>query len=244
MNKKLMANKKFKIRNFGYPLYHVGELDITKKSNFSYEGNGLSVSICPSAWESIARISSSTVWKITKRGKKLLDYYETTEDIHNDIVEWGIENGYLEEIFGKYAYRYYSDELDRYLCESYDSFKEIVDAHLVEGFYNSYDEYLNSEEGDDEVIFPVRAFLPTEKLQNESLILVTESNCVDQNFLLYVEKYTDYDGVYWDDRLDILSLSAPRGVIFNSRLDSFNKTLMTKGDYCEPDDIQNQLWDY
>lgn len=63
-------------------------------------------------------------------------------------------------------------------------------------------------------------------------------------FLLYLEEYTDYDGVYWDEELDVLTLTAPRGVIFNSKLSSIDIKLVTIGDCYEADCINNQLWDY
>lgn len=31
-------------------LYHLGSMNIESKSRYSYEGDGLSVSICPEAW--------------------------------------------------------------------------------------------------------------------------------------------------------------------------------------------------
>lgn len=55
----------------------------------------------------------------------------------------------------------------------------------------------------------------------------------EQNFLLYIEKCTDYDGVYWDDMFDILGLSAPIGVIFNSRVHNFRKSLISWHDVDE-----------
>ena len=47
-------------------LYHVGTTDIKNKGKDSYEGKGLSVSICPTAWCKIAKIYSSDVWEFKK----------------------------------------------------------------------------------------------------------------------------------------------------------------------------------
>ena len=61
MKSKCLIDNNLKFNNFPFPLYHVGSMDISKKTRNSYEGNGLSVSICPSAWESIAKICNYNV---------------------------------------------------------------------------------------------------------------------------------------------------------------------------------------
>lgn len=225
-----------------YPLYHVGTMDISKKSDYSYEGNGLSVSICPSAWESIARMSSFEVWKLEKEDMKLLDYSKVTPEIYNNIREWGVENGFLEEVFGRYAHTYYDEELGRdvsILCENLED--ALIDIGLEPDEYSTYEEYLDSEDGDEDSIYPIKSFKATEKLKAISLIEVDEGKCAEeQNFLLYLENYTDYDGVYWDEDLDIIGLTAPRGVIFNNKIDTFKIELMD----CMAEDIEEQLWDY
>lgn len=95
------------------------------------------------------------------------------------------------------------------------------------------------------MIYPTKSFKATEKLKDISLVNVDEGKYAEeQNFLLHLEKYTDYDGVYWDEELDVLGLTAPRGVIFNSKINSFNISLVTTGDCFEVKNIQNQLFDY
>lgn len=242
---KCLINENLIFNNLEYPLYHVGSMDIKKKSRHSYEGNGLSVSICPSAWESIARISNSKVWKLEKEDMKLLDYYEVPREVYDSITKWGIENGYLEEVYGRYAYSYYSEELGRDVSILCDNFTDAMEEVCLEDIYATYEDYLNSDDGDEETVYPVKSYKATDKLQDSSLIEVDEGKYAEeQNFLLYLEKYTDYDGVYWDEELDVLGLTAPRGVIFNNKLNSFNISLVSNDDCFEADDIQNQLFDY
>ena len=45
---------------------------------------------------------------------------------------------------------------------------------------------------------------------------------------IYAEQVLDYDGIYWDEILDVASYSAPRGVIFNSKLPSFDVVNITQ----------------
>ena len=39
---------------------------------------------------------------------------------------------------------------------------------------------------------------------------------------VYLENNTEYDGIWWEEELDVLKYSAPRGVIFNSKLKTWD----------------------
>lgn len=207
-----------------YTLYHVGTADIKNKSKNSYEGNGLSVSICPSAWCKIAKIGSSDVWALKKSNMRLLDYYSLKDDVLDKITNWGIENEYLEEVYVRYVYEYFDEELDRTVAVLCYDFKSALEETCEETQYESYEDYLLNVEAEHRDIYPYKTYKATEKLRAKSLIDIPEGDMSkEQNFLIYIEENTDYDGVYWDDKFDILGLSAPRGVIFNSKIETFHK---------------------
>lgn len=240
MSNKLLINNDIVFSELNYPLYHMGEMDISKKSSFSYEGNGLSVSMCPLAWLNIINVSSSKVWELDKKDIKLLDYYSIPEKSRKDIIQWGIKNDYLIAVEGRYIYKLY-DEFERTMDMLCDSFKEACLEACLENEYSSYEDYLNSEESKKEIIIPTISYNPTGKLIKESLIKIDKDNIEDMVLMLYLEKYTDYDGIYWRHELDTDILSAPCGVIFNSRLKFFNKKLVSlEGAY----KIKNQLYEY
>ena len=50
---------------------------------------------------------------------------------------------------------------------------------------------------------------------------VSSSTAFDLLTTFYVEQVLNWDGIYWDDRYDPYDYSAPRAVIFNSKLNSF-----------------------
>lgn len=205
-------------------LYHVGTTDIKNKGKDSYEGNGLSVSICPTAWCKIAKIYSSDVWEFKKPNIKLLDYHSVGSDTFDKIAIWGVKNGYLEEVYGKYVYEYFDEELGRNTAVLCDDFKSALEEACIDSQYESYEDYLLSKDSDYYDIYPYKTYKATEKLKSKSLIDISEGDMSkEQNLLIYLEENTEYDGVYWDDNLDVLGLSAPRGVIFNSKIDTFNK---------------------
>lgn len=62
----------------------------------------------------------------------------------------------------------------------------------------------------------------TDKLKIETKqSIIDVSQTFDLLLTIFVEKTTNYDGIWWNDRLDVLDYSAPRGVIFNSKLNNW-----------------------
>ena len=188
-------------------LYHVGTLDITQKSNFSHEGNGLSVSNCPDAWRQITKgVTNGKTFMLQKCGMKLLDFYMLTAAEQAKIQNWAVSNGYVKET-------------TLYKSITWDEFGEEFFS-----LYESYDEAF--AEADEEVdrVRPVDGLLPTQKLKDISLVRIELLQVRDFITSLYAEQVLDYDGIYWDELLDVGIYSAPRGVIFNSKLPSFTVT--------------------
>lgn len=189
------------------PIYHVGTMDISKKSNFSQEGNGLSVSNCPDAWRQITEgFSHGDCFKLSKPYMKLLDYYSLTDEEKTTIQKWAVQQGYVSP--GVVYKAVFGDEI-----------------------YSLYDQYEKAleEVGDDpESVVPIESILPTQKLLDYSLVKVELLDLPSIIAELYAEQVLDYDGVYWDEVLDVYSYSAPRGVIFNSKLPTFQATNLTE----------------
>lgn len=192
-------------------LYHVGTMDISKKSRYSHEGNGLSVSNCPDAWVSITNgFTHGDYFKLSKPDLKLLDYYALTQKEKDQIQLWAIENGYVQEGTLFKAISWGEDG------EEYFS------------VYASYEEALWEADEEEDRVTPVSGLLPTQKLFDQSLVKVELLHIPGIITGLYAEQVLDYDGVYWDEVLDIGSYSAPRGVIFNSKVSSFEVVNTTK----------------
>lgn len=215
-------------------LYHVGTMDIANKSQFSLEGNGLSVSICPKAWMKIARISSSIIWSLYKKNMKMLDYYSLTENDFKIATNWGIEQGYLEECI-TYKSIKFDDEMDCELEMIHSTFEDACEEACFEEEYTSYEEYLEFKEYEYSRVEKITGYNPTKKLKIISMVNVDISNSEEINLLIFLEKNTDLDGVYWDEELDEYKYSAPRGVIFNSKVNTFSKERVY---ICEDCDIR------
>ena len=64
--------------------------------------------------------------------------------------------------------------------------------------------------------------LPTSKLISSSMQgRIEPSQTFDLLLTIFVEKTTNYDGIWWNNKLDVMKYSAPRGVIFNSKLNNW-----------------------
>lgn len=188
-------------------LYHVGTMDITKKSKFSHEGNGLSVSNCPDAWRRITEgLTHGKTFMLRNRGMKLLDFYMLTAEEKSEIQRWAVSNGYVEEA---------------------TLYKSITWNEFGEEFfslYESYEEALTEADNEEERVQPVDGLLPTQKMKDTSMVHIELLQVRDFVTTLYTEQVLNYDGIYWDELLDEGVYSAPRGVIFNSKLPSFTVT--------------------
>lgn len=179
-------------------VYHVGDIDLNKKSKNSLEGSGLSISLHPEAWKQISETTYGDTHTLLNDNGIFLDYYKLKASQKNEIINWGVDNGYVEL---KETYRVYYDDGSYVEFEDYEKAK-----------YEAGDEYKlkSNKKG---------GLIPTEKLRIEThqqKIDILQS--FDLLLTVYTEKNTNFDGVWWNDRLDVYENSAPRGVIFNSKL--------------------------
>lgn len=182
-------------------IYHVGYMDISKKRD-GYEGSGLSVSEHPNEWEKINKLTTGDLNVLTKKYSKFLDYYTLTDSYKNKVVKWGIVNSYIENI-ETYTVSWYDDEYEDTMSMVFDNLEEANEEA------ESYDTEVETNSG----------LKATEKLKNISIQKSIDiSSSFDILLTIYLESETDYDGVWWNEILDIGLLSAPRGVIFNSKL--------------------------
>jgi hypothetical protein len=187
-------------------VYHVGSMDVNNKSNFSLEGSGLSVSVNPEEWRKIAQLGDRDLYILTNPNGVFVDGNKLNKQQKGNVISWGVENGYVlqEETYRVY---YYDDELEEEVYMEFSTHKEA------------------EQEADDanDIEIYIGGIKPTEKLKFD-----TKQNKVDtsQSFdlllTLYVENYTKYDGIWWNDKLDTSKYSAPRGVIFNTKLSNWS----------------------
>jgi hypothetical protein len=185
-------------------VYHVGFLDVancagnrTKTQSVSFEGSGLSISLCPAEWTKIAKLGGGLVYILKKDSPKFLMAHNAEMD---KILAWCVDMGFL--VRKKKFRSYQTDE------EGEEYFAELDTRRQAEE--ETYDE-IKEVDG--------YSFGPKGRAYWKSAFLGKPSNGLAESFavIFYAEAH-DYDGVYWTDDLDVSRLSAPRGVIFQHKL--------------------------
>lgn len=194
-------------------VFHVGQRQRpVEKPSSSMEGPGLSVTQHPDAWREIARLRGPT-WELRRRrGRKLGFFF----DMYSDKVE-----------LLKFAATLGLVHRGEVVVVSYDD-DEVGDRRLL--MFNSRAEaeveYADLVESDvAAVIEKSEAWLPSIDLETTwqhyfshplDLILV-------EDFAIHqvIDMATDYDGLWWNDRLDPPTLSAPRGVIVPAQINEW-----------------------
>ena len=178
-------------------LTHIGNLNAADKHNRSHEGQGLSVSRDPDAWQKIARLSGDT-WSIgPAEPARFLNYHELTPDQREAIADYGVQAGYVtREIV--YRVSYWDEEAeDKVSFLERDRAAADYEAEDIEG--SEIDE--------------IPALMATEQFKDST---VRYGDIGVDQILATVwvnEAALEFDGVWWDDNLDVDKLSAPRGVI-------------------------------
>src|SRR5271170_6477459 len=192
-------------------LWHIGSMNVKDKREGSLEGIGLSVSVNPEEWAQIAEIGGD-FWELTKPGNKFLNFHRLSKPQRQQIMTWGIQNGYAEEISNTWRFVYFDSEADE---ERYMEFTTQQEAQ----------EQLD-EQGEGGEVVPVhsRGIVGTARLGQRTKNSRGASDigmAFDLVVTVYAEDELDCDGVWWADTFVPASLSAPRGVIFPSKLSSW-----------------------
>ncbi|OXX48857.1 hypothetical protein B9J93_03795 [Vibrio sp. V17_P4S1T151] len=198
-------------------LYHVGTLDINSRRNNSHEGRGLSISTEPDAWVKINRgLTTGNLYNLSKSGHKFIDMLEINKEHYEQIFKWGIEKGYISQDF-VYIINYYDDELDdNVFIEITDSDELSAELEMMDMIYDEAIENGTLEVNDN-------SYTITDKFKaatgSEHKDLIVSLYCQEENIPV--------DGLYWDEELSISKYSAPRGVIFDNRVSSWDITKVT-----------------
>lgn len=183
-------------------LYHVGTLDPNAKRQYSQEGRGLSVTTEPNAWRAIGRGAiSGTTWVLTKSGNKFLDAHGLNKKRRLEIMRWAVEQR-LVQPHTAYRASYYDDELGGIVHQDFSNMSE-----------------LQQEYDDSSVrVNRVRTWMPTSELKRRVMHPHMSATAITDYVLPEWAAEHGYDGVWWQDRLNVFRMSAPRGVIVPERL--------------------------
>lgn len=195
-------------------LVHIGALDPALKGKTSYEGRGLSVSTTPEAWESIAGLGGFPWWSLTPpigdaaivAGGAFVDFRAEKTALQDAAIRAGF---LVEE--KRYRARHSDDNDQPY----YTLHPTRADALL------EVDEDATCVRG-------VKVLVATPELVRRVGRAVDDVSALDLAATELVDAgIIPADGVFWNERLDVVGLSAPRAVIVPSRLPAWLATART-----------------
>ncbi len=202
-------------------LWHWGSFDPARKNErgSSLEGNLLSVSACPEAWQKIARLGGSTLNE-TRRAATLLDMQTilngATDDariLRESIIKLSLDRGLLQ-IATVYSVSYYDDEwATEFTMNSLSEDLAVLEAESTGGEMSASESFIGTEE-----------LLAKHGLKNSPTM------GLELAIIEWAKSQKALDGVYWDENYDPLHLSAPRGGLF-----CYDSGMFAPSDSC-PDD--------
>lgn len=80
-------------------VFHVGTLDFADRAAWSYEGDGLSVSVHPEEWAQIARLGHA-VWRVTRSDEapfRFVDFHAVTADDRDLLRGYALSQGWMAQ---------------------------------------------------------------------------------------------------------------------------------------------------
>ena len=202
---------------------HIGMLNEAQKGiqGSSQEGMGISFSNCPDVWESIVKIGNLPWWRLNLESGKWLDGYKMQERYENEVNEWGLLNGYVEEKT-VFKFTYFDSEMDE---ECYILLSTLEDACLESSI--GVEEYLEDPSSFPEIIKQNQYSASPKLLEEMGWNPGIEQHAMTFQFLAQQwAKEHDFDGIWWAHKLDQYKLSAPCGVIFPEKIEKFERTLV------------------
>ena len=190
-------------------VYHIGTLDPAdlgrNSGGSSQEGRNLSVSLCPHAWQSIAKLGGYPLHVLSRDGGTFVDMIALRERLP-EIVGWAVERGLAEE---RTLWRLwcFDDELDGWTWTAHETREDAAEeAEYTDG---------GAPEG-HEAIEPVTVPVGTEALASlTGMRQRADEDATDAVLVAWATHHADgIDGMWWEEEFRPEAISAPRGAIF------------------------------
>jgi hypothetical protein len=213
-------------------VYHIGTLEPRHRGRHgeSLEGQALSVSCCPHAWQTIAELGGNPWWKLQRSDAQFIDLYALREEpkILNRFIAWGLRCNLIE-----------SRELWRaWSVDEEGDWRYSLHSSEDEARFESCDEAPQGQQP----VEPLRTWVGTAALaQRVGWRSLAQRDAIDFLALALIEDtQPDIDGLWWREDYDPDVLSAPRGGILPSRLAQWRRQRIEPAqvDDCEAPDGQ------
>lgn len=192
-------------------VYHVGDPTApVRRVAFSFEGPGLSVSDHPKEWSRIARLGAGKTHALRRFDKKpgLFADMLRRGKWRTELEEEAVEAGLLAQET-RFAVDYWDGEREEQMTQMFASPEE-AEEEGHEGEVYERD------------VLVATALLVREHWSHRFSAPLDDTIAPDMAVLYLLSLTGEYDGAWWNEKLAPEILSAPRGVIFESKLAEWN----------------------
>lgn len=195
-----------------YEVFHVGTLNHADRADWSYEGDGLSVSVHPDDWAQIAKLGGPT-WVLRKpewEDLTFASWHDLTSEDRDALRQWAHARGWIEQRnISRVSWE--DDEWNDTMTMDFDTEPEAraeADARVDEDEIDAHVE-------------PVTVWRATDTFPDARMS--RDIDPTDVLLAIYIrETRPDIDGVWWDDTYEPDLLSCPRGVLVHD-LDRYER---------------------
>ncbi|MBK1666621.1 hypothetical protein CKO28_01005 [Rhodovibrio sodomensis] len=210
-------------------IYHVGTLAGHAPSGSSFEGNALSVSLCPETWRQIARLGDAPVWRLDKPDARFLDLTLLRTGERAALVDLAVRHALI--IRARVFRVWDTDEA------GYPAYMEFADRAEA-------DAEASDDPDDPKTITEEDGLVATANLAKRVGIAGDAPSDMTFDFsVMALAEDWGLDGVTWQEALDPFGLSAPRGAIFQSRVPLFDATRTDPTHLPDDQDLLSTLGD-
>lgn len=189
---------------------HIGTLVARDKGQQgpSYEGDGVSFSVNPDAWVSIAKLGGSPWWEADVSGLSLLDGHALVQAHASSLADWAMEQGWITPA-QEFVVSWFDDEAN-------DTMEMVLGSRQAAE--------VEAEDLEEAEIQERHGFAPTAKLVERMRhasrdVGMPKAGVLDDVATVWARE-NGFAGIWWNDVLDPARLSAPRGVIFPEHVGS------------------------
>lgn len=186
---------------------HIGFLEARPAPKQSHEGSCLSVSLEPEAWSYIARLGGRPWWALHKPDGRFVDYHRLTDAHFTQAEQWALDKGWV-----KLA--------PIYRVEQFDEDGEFCGHFLMA----THEEAMLEADEDESLISQVMGMHPLPAMESAAGICLCLVETQTWVMVEWLAETSGADGIWWDDILDPMRLSAPRGGIFQHRVAEWTAT--------------------
>lgn len=200
-------------------VYHIGRLDPALKAKtgypVSFEGNGLSVSLHPHAWQQIAKLGGEPLWRLSAPDQGAFLDFNALQDRHlAAIMQWAHGQGLAEPAtFFKVSWNEQDDNGDvERRFDLYDTGQADAQQQAEADLW-----FREEDEQADAKMTQVQGWRALPALHQRIGFHVETTMVQEMISTLFVEDVLHADagvhGVWWDNVLDPCAYKAPKGVI-------------------------------